>query len=220
MTAWRAGMRSALVATLGLAASLFAASSAHAAEEPAQENETPAALRGARVQVGALMLAHVRQETGFDKEAGTLAPGGALAVVWRVEGWELGPIIRGAHFDEPHFWSTRKTTMMSAGGRARWFAFPSSGVTPFVDVGPDLLVLAVDDAANIGPSLHAGAGFEVFHNHAHHRLRFDVGVDVPTFALAKPEVSVNSPACAGCGRSSASDRLYLVPGTVAATWTF
>jgi hypothetical protein len=67
--------------------------------------------------------------------------------------------------------------------------------------------------------LHAGAGLEIFHDHAHHRLRFEVGVDVPTFALAKPEVSLDS-ACAGCGRTAARDRIYLVPGTVAATWTF
>lgn len=107
--------------------------------------------------------------------------------------------------------------MMSLGGRARWFAFPQSSVSPFIDAGVDFLAFFADDAYGVGPSAHGGVGIEVFHADAHHRLRFDLGVDVPTFALAYPEVSLN---CAGCGRSSASRTIYLVPGTIAATWTF
>lgn len=192
---------------------------ARAAEDDAPAEETPKALRGARVQLGVSMFGHVRRASSFEKEEGTLAPGGQVAVVWRVESWELGPIVRGAYYREPYFLSTRRTMMMSAGGRARWFAFPSSSVTPFADVGPDWMVFAMDDAGNMGPALHAGAGLEVWHDDAHHRLRFDVGVDIPTFALNYPEVSLASD-CAGCGRSSASDHVYVVPGTIAASWTF
>jgi hypothetical protein len=197
---------------------LGASSDARAAEEAPVE-ETPKALTGARLQLGVSMFGHVRRASSFDTEPGTLAPGGQLAVVWRIEGWEVGPIVRGAYFKEPHFLSSRRTIMMAAGGRARWFAFSSSSVTPFIDVGPDLMLFGADDAVNIGPALHAGAGLEVFHNHPHHRLRFDFGVDVPTFALNYPQVDMAS-GCAGCGRSSAREHVYLVPGTIAASWTF
>lgn len=208
-----------LVLLLGSPAARAASSSSSspAHETPAEANATPSWLSGARFQLGALVLAHVRRDTSIDKEPGTLAPGAALGVVWRVEGWEIGPTVRGAYFDEPTLFSSRRTLMMSAGGRARWFAFPTSSLSPFVDVGADLMVFAVDDAGNIGPSAHGGAGVEVFHDDGHHRLRFELGVDVPTFALAYPEVSL---ACAGCGRSSATERIYLVPATLAATWTF
>ena len=136
---------------------LVASSEARAAEDgpAAPVEETPKALTGPRVQIGVSMFGHVRRASAFEKEEGTLAPGGQLAVVWRIEGWEVGPIIRGASYREPYFLSSRRTKMMSAGGRARWFAFSSSSVTPFVDVGPDWMVFAMDDAGNMGPALHA-----------------------------------------------------------------
>src|SRR5687767_8428939 len=187
-------MRRALLASsFALSLALLSPSLAHAAPEEGTEEAIASRTSGARFQMGALVLGHVRHVgTGAneDKEPGTLAPGGALSVVWRVEGWELGPILRAAYFQEPTYLSSRRTIFMSAGGRARWFAFPSSNVSPFVDVGVDFLAFAVDDAANIGPSAHGGVGLEVFHADAHHRLRFDLGVDVPTFALAYPEVSM------------------------------
>ena len=222
----RAALALCLAPSLALSFGLLAPSLAQAApaEERSEQTEAAPSSRttGPRVQVGALMLAHVRrvEESAFsEKEPGTLAPGGALGVVWRVEGWELGPTIRGAYFKERHFFSTRKTSFLSAGGRARWFVLPSSNVSPFLDFGVDLLAFTVDSASSWGPSAHGGAGLEIFHDHAHHRLRIDLGVDVPTFAL-DDDITVMSPACAGCGRSSSTNRIYIVPATVAATWTF
>lgn len=222
-------MRIAASILASLASLLLASSAADAEAKPAEakaaetgsdDATTPASSSGARVQVGALVVGHVRRVTAAgDKEPGTLAPGGVASVVWRVEGWELGPTLRAAHFEEPHFMSLRKTTLLSAGGRARWFAFASSSVTPFVDVGVDLLAFRVDSTHNFGPSAHGGLGLEVFHRDAHHRLRFDLGVDVPTFALDEGDTRAET-FCAGCGRSSATERIYIVPATLAATWTF
>lgn len=169
--------------------------------------ETPKALTGARLQLGVSMFGHVRRADTFDPEPGTLAPGGQLGLVWRVEGWELGPIVRGAYFKEPYFLSSRRTIMMAAGRRARWFAFSSSSVTPFIDVGPDLMLFGADDAVNIGPALHAGAGLEVWHNDAHHRLRFDFGVDLPTFALNYPEVAMASASRSGQRQSWPAEQM-------------
>lgn len=74
---------------------LLAPSFAHAAsEEGMSEQAIASRTSGARFQMGALGFAHVREvstSVGSDKEPGTIAPGGLLGVVWRVDAWELGP---------------------------------------------------------------------------------------------------------------------------------
>lgn len=222
----RGAMRFAIVglSVLLQGASLLVPSAARAAPSPPADEPTTEAgasssrPAGARFLLGALMLAHVRRETSLDKEPGTLAPGVALAVGWRLlDAWEVEATARGAHYDEPGMWSARRTTLLSAGGRARWFIAPSAGVSPFVDFGLDVLVLAVDSASGIGPSAHVGAGVELFHDHAHHRLRLVLGADVPAFAVTYPQAALG---CEGCASFSTGRPLYLVPATLAATWTF
>jgi hypothetical protein len=204
------------VALIG--ALLFASTNATAAtESPGTAKES--AVDGARLKVGALAVAHVRREDSADKEPGTIAPGVALGVGWRVwDSWELEATVRGAYFKEPHWDSLRRTMMLSAGGRARWFtSSSSSSVSPYLDFGLDLLVLMVDEAHGIGPSAHAGGGIELLHDHAHHRLRIGLGIDVPAFAITYPQANVG---CEGCEWFSTQRPLYLLPASLAATWTF
>jgi hypothetical protein len=209
------------IAGLGLAllVSLAPTSARAASEETAVPEATSSAKTGgARFELGALMLAHVRRETSDEKEPGTLAPGAALGVSWRIfDAWQLEATLRGAHYEAPSMWKSRRTIMLSTGGRARWFIAPSSSVSPFVDFGIDLYALAVDEAHGIGPSAHLGAGVEVFHDDAHHRLRLGLGVDVPAFALTYPQASL---ACDTCEWFSTGRPLYVIPATIAATWTF
>jgi hypothetical protein len=204
---------------------LLASREAHAGEEPSlgeqgqrplgeKEKETEKAVSGARLKVGAFALAHVRRESHFDKEPGTVAPGVELGVGWRFADWEIDALARGAHFQEPNFLSSRGTTMLSLGGRARWFVRPSSSVSPFLELGLDVSALRVDAAHGIGPSAHAGVGIEMLHDRAHHRLRIGLGLDVPAYAVTYAQVSL------GSGWSSQRRPLYLVPATLAATWTF
>jgi hypothetical protein len=82
---------------------LLVPSIGYAATPEEAEQTIASRTAGPRVQAAALMLAHVRrvEQSAFaEKEPGTLAPGGALGVVWRVESWELGPLVRGAYFKE------------------------------------------------------------------------------------------------------------------------
>ena len=72
-----------------------------ATAEPAPSatpDERSEAVRGARVELGAFMLAHVRRENSLDREPGTLAPGGSLGVGWLPVVLDRSPALhRSAH---------------------------------------------------------------------------------------------------------------------------
>jgi hypothetical protein len=100
---------------------------------------------------------------------------------------------------------------------ARWFTSPSASTSPYLDFGLDLLAILVDDGHGMGPSAHAGGGVELLHDNAHHRLRIGLGIDVPAFAITYPQVALG---CEGCQWFSTQRPMYIVPATLAVTWTF
>jgi hypothetical protein len=216
------GLLGALAWMTFSSAGFAAPSSTNPAPEP-RVDDAPAStataprrdVSGARFKFGAFGLAHARRPSGSHPESTAFAPGVSLGVGWRLGSWELDARARAAYWQGgPGYVAIDRRTMFgSLGGRARWFLDPNASLAPFLEVGADVLVLSVDMMAGIGPSGHVGAGLELWHDAAHHRLAMDVGVDIPAFRMEGGATTLAS-------WFSSPTGLYVVPVAVAANWTF
>lgn len=176
---------------------------------------------GLRFSLGAFALAHwrrpVRTALVSALDSWRIVPGLALGIEWRRGSWAFDVGVRGAYYYDPHMFWVGETKFLAAGGGARWF-FYSGSLSPYFDLGFELLHFGVDSYAGLSPAAHLGGGIELRHDRAHHRFRFELGVDVPAFAVSSVEpVGCLADSGAICP-SPKTETLYLVPVSLGATW--
>jgi hypothetical protein len=201
---YRASFGLALVAMLALPR---IARASDGPPEPAEAQKSAAS--GLRARAGAFGLMHARRGDIEHPETMVFAPGLSMSGGFRLRSWDLDGRLRAA------YGTARYTLFGAAGAHARWFASPESSVTPFVALGADLLLMRIDYIA-VGASAHLGLGVEAWHDQAHGRLGVELGIDLPSF---RHDVGSRGELFAGDGWFSSEKKIYVVPITLAMTWT-